>query len=67
VRYENAPSTSDRTVVYVSNKENYRNSLAIVTEILSGSFDLVEGRPAFMTTGDIVVVLGKDITQMYSF
>lgn len=67
VRYENAPSTADRTVVYVSNKESYKNSLEIVTEILSGSFDLVEGRPAFMTTGDIVVVLGKDIQQMYSF
>ena len=67
VRYENAPSTADRTVVYVSNKDNYKNSLEIVTEILSGSFDLVEGRPAFMTTGDIVVVLGKDIQQMYSF
>lgn len=67
VRYENAPSTSDRTVVYVSDKENYKNSLEIVTEILSGSFDLIEGRPAFMTTGDIVVLLGKDIQQMYSF
>ena len=67
VRYENAPSTADRTVVYVSDKENYKNSLEIVTEILSGSFDLVEGRPAFMTTGEIVVVLGKDIQQMYSF
>ena len=67
VRYENAPSTADRTVVYVSNKEGYKNSLEIVTEILSGSFDLVEGRPAFMTTGDIIVVLGKDIQQMYSF
>lgn len=67
VRYENAPSTTDRTVVYVSDKDNYKNSLEIVTEILSGSFDLIEGRPAFMTTGDIVVVLGKDIQQMYSF
>lgn len=67
VRYENAPGTIDRTVVYVSDKDSYKNSLEIVTEILSGSFDLVEGRPAFMTTGDIVVVLGKDIQQMYSF
>lgn len=67
VRYENAPSTTDRTVVYVSDKESYKNSLEIVTEILSGSFDLIEGRPAFMTTGDIVVLLGKDIQQMYSF
>ncbi len=67
VRYENAPSTTDRTVVYVSDKDDYKSSLEIVTEILSGSFNLIEGRPAFMTTGDIVVVLGKDIQQMYSF
>lgn len=67
VRYENAPATVDRTVVYVPNKANFLNSLKVVSGILSGSYDLVEGRPAFMTTGDIVVVLGKDIKQMYSF
>ena len=67
VRYENAPKTIDRTVVYVSNEESFKNSLKIVSEVLSGSYDLVAGRPEFMTTGDIVVVLGQDIKQMYSF
>lgn len=67
VRYENAPATVDRTVVYVPNKASFENSLKIVSGILSGSYDLVEARPSFMTTGDIVVVLGKDIKQMYSF
>lgn len=67
VRYENAPKTIDRTVLYISNEANFPSSLKIVSEILSGSYDLVVGRPEFMTTGDIVVVLGQDIKQMYSF
>lgn len=67
VRYENAPKTIDRTVVYISNQENFKSSIKVVSEILSGSYDLIEGRPEFMTTGDIVVVLGQDIRQMYSF
>jgi hypothetical protein len=67
VRYENAPKTIDRTVLYISNEANFDNSLKVVSEILSGSYDLVVGRPEFMTTGDIVVVLGQDIKQMYSF
>lgn len=67
VRYENAPKTIDRTVLYISNEANFASSLKVVSEILSGSYDLVVGRPDFMTTGDIVVVLGQDIRQMYSF
>ncbi len=67
VRYENAPKTMDRTILYISNEQNFVNSLKVVSEILSGSYDLVVGRPEFMTTGDIVVVLGQDIKQMYSF
>jgi len=67
VRYENAPKTMERTVLYISNEESFSHSLKVVTEILSGSYDLVIGRPEFMTTGDIVVVLGQDIKQMYSF
>lgn len=67
VRYENAPKTIEKTVVYIPNKANFLNSLKIVTEVLSGSYDFVESRPDFMTTGDIVIVLGEDIKQMYSF
>lgn len=67
VRYENAPKTIERTILYITNEESFTSSLKIVSEILSGSYDLVVGRPEFMTTGDIVVVLGQDIKQMYSF
>ncbi|KKP92694.1 MAG: hypothetical protein UR96_C0007G0018 [candidate division WS6 bacterium GW2011_GWC1_36_11] len=67
VRYENAPTTIDRTVLYIADEVSFANSLKVVSEVLSGSYDLVKGRPDFMTTGDIVVVLGQDIKQMYSF
>jgi hypothetical protein len=67
IRYENAPSTIDKTVVYVTNKDSFSNSLKVVSEILSGNYTLVEGRPSFVTTGDIVVVLGQDVKDMYNF
>lgn len=67
VRYENAPNVIDKTIVYVSNKTSFQNSLKIVSEILGDNYTLTEGRPDFMTTGDIVVVLGQDIQNMYNF
>lgn len=67
VRYENAPSDIERTVVYVPDMGSYNDSYGVVAELLLDRFDLVEGRPSFMTTGDIVIVLGKDISSMYSF
>ena len=47
--------------------KDYKNSLNLVSEMLSGRFEVIEGRPSFMTTGDIVIILGKDIKFMYSF
>lgn len=67
VRYENAPSTIDKTIVYISKPEDFKKSFKIVSEILSDNFELMEGRPDFMTTGDIVIILGEDIKRMYSF
>ena len=67
VRYENAPKITESTLVYIVDEEGYENSLKIVDEVLSGTYELIEGRPNFMTTGDIVVVLGEDIKLMYSF
>lgn len=67
VRYGNAPSAVEKTVIYVPNMKDYKNSLNLVSEILSGRFEVIEGRPSFMTTGDIVIILGRDIKFMYSF
>ena len=67
VRYENAPNTIDKTIMYISKPEDFKKSFKIVSEIFSDNFELVEGRPDFMTTGDIVIILGEDIKRMYSF
>lgn len=67
VRYDNAPSVQDRTQIFVSNPEDFPNSLETILELFPGSQEIVEGRPSFMTTGDIVIILGKDIPTAYSF
>jgi len=67
VRYENAPKTIDKTILYISKPDDFKKSFKIVSEIFSDNFELVEGRPDFMTTGDIVIILGEDIKRMYSF
>jgi len=67
VRYDNAPSKQQNTQFYVPNPEEFDNSLEIILELFPGSQEIVEGRPAFMTTGDIVIVLGEDIPTAYSF
>jgi len=64
---ENAPNNVDNTIFYVPNKEEYNDSLSTIMEIFPGQYEIIEGRPSFMTTGDIVIILGKDISRMYSF
>lgn len=67
VRYDNAPDNISESVFYVPNPDEYVNSLEVISELFPGAFDLFKGRPTFMTTGDIVIILGEDISRMYSF
>ncbi len=67
VRYGNSPKNIEKTLVYVPKKESFQESYTVIEEILSGMFEFVEGRPEFMTTGDIVIILGEDIKLMYRF
>ncbi|MDD4382299.1 MAG: LytR C-terminal domain-containing protein [Candidatus Dojkabacteria bacterium] len=67
VRYENAPDVQDKTLLYISNKEDFPKSLSVVSSILSDYYVLLEGRPSFMTTGDIVIIIGEDLKLMYGF
>ncbi len=67
VRFDNAPSKESSTKFYVPNQAEFKNSLAIIRELLPGQYELINGRPSFMTTGDIVIILGEDISSMYSF
>lgn len=63
VRTGNAPDNYPKTQIYVSNKENYKNSLELLEKIFIGDIEIIEGRPNFMTTGDIIIILGEDIKR----
>lgn len=67
VRYDNAPEEQDKTQFYVPNPEDFKSSLDIIFELFPGTYSVIEGRPSFMTTGDVVIILGKDIPTVYSF
>ena len=67
VRYDNAPALEEKTKFYISKPENFKNSLNVILELFPGTYEIIEGRPSFMTTGDIVIILGKDIPTVYSF
>jgi hypothetical protein len=67
VRFGNAPDNIEKTQVYVSDMDEFENSFNVVSEILLGKFEIVEERPSFMTTGDIVILLGEDISQIEIF
>ncbi len=67
VRYENAPDMYTKTTLFIPDIESFKNAYDIVSDVIPVEFDIVEGRPDFMTTGDIVVILGENIEKMYSF
>jgi len=63
VRYDNAPNVLQRTQIYVPLPERFDHSLDLVKSIIPlENIDIIEDRPDFMTTGDIVVVLGEDLS-----
>ena len=67
VRYGNAPDLLEKTKVYLTDSEKFSKAFDVVKDILPVEFEVVEGRPEFMTTGDIVIILGGDIKRMYIF
>ena len=67
VRFGNSPDTLEKTKIYVSDEKEFSNSLEIVQEVLFERFERLEERPSFMTTGDIVIILGEDISQLEIF
>ncbi len=67
VRFDNAPNNQEKTEFHVPNQDDFKVSLAVVGELFPGVYEIVETRPTFMTTGDIVIILGEDISNIYSF
>lgn len=67
VRFGNTPEPIERTQIYISDESEFDDSLKVVAEVLFDRYEILEERPSFMTTGDIVVLLGADILQMEMF
>lgn len=63
LRYDNSPNLYDSTVIYVPELTGYEASLRLVRDVMGQDVELRYERPIFITTGDIVVVLGKDISK----
>lgn len=60
-RYENAPEISEKTKIYVTRPDDFAASLDLVKKVLVVEVEEINTRPAFITTGDIVILLGKDM------
>ncbi len=67
VRYENAPDSEQITKIYIPKSDKYPNSLALVKKLLVVEGDIIEDRPSFITTGDIVIILGEDIEKEVNY
>ena len=63
VRYENSPITYYKTQIYIPEQSKYKDSLALVKKVLVVPPTIINNRPDFMTTGDIIIVLGQDMEQ----
>jgi len=63
VRFGNAPEELEKTRVYIMRPEDFPSSLEVVRSILGDDVEIIQERPSFMTTGDIIIVLGHDISE----
>ncbi len=59
IRYETEAEKYEKTKIYVTNRERFPEALSIVNSVVDNA-EIVEGRPGFLTTGDIIVVLGQE-------
>lgn len=63
LRFDNSPNIYPESILYVPEPESYRNSLDLIRDVVGGNVKVVYDRPKFITTGDIVLVLGQDLAK----
>jgi hypothetical protein len=65
IRYENSPSVFEQTTIFLPQGEDKYddsvNQILLSIGLSEKDVKFVAGRPDWMTTGDIVLVIGKDI------
>jgi len=60
IRYDNAPDIYERTTVYITN-DKFPITKDVIIDTVGSDVEIINANPSFITTGDFVVVLGKDI------
>jgi hypothetical protein len=65
LRYDNAPNLYEKTQIYIPEPDGYQNSLLLIRDIVGSKVEVKYERPPFVTTGDIVLILGKDIADSF--
>lgn len=60
VRFDNAPGEYEKTTVYISDEQKYEKSFDSTKNLVCRDCIIIKGRPEFITTGDIIIILGKD-------
>ncbi|MBN1618557.1 LytR C-terminal domain-containing protein [Candidatus Dojkabacteria bacterium] len=60
IRIDNAGDDIGKTVIYTTDKEKFYYSIEKIKSLWEHDIVVIEGRPDFITTGDIIVVLGSD-------
>ncbi len=63
IRVQNAPGEWEKTTVYITDIEEFPYTLEKVTGLWGEDVKVIEERPDFITTGDIIIVLGLDFSQ----
>ncbi len=61
IRVGNASNEYTETEIFISDKQRFDDSLAVVEDLFVRDVNISANRPNFITTGDIVVVLGEDL------
>ncbi len=61
IRVGNAPNEYVETEIFVSDEMKFDNSLDIIKDLFIQDIKISNNRPKFLTTGDIVVILGEDL------
>ena len=63
LRFDNAPNIYEKSVIYVPEANAYTNSLSLIRDVVGENVEVRYERPTFITTGDIIILLGTDIAM----
>ena len=63
LRFDNAPNIYEKTVIYIPDLDDYKNSLSLIRDVVGEDVEVKYERPIFITTGDIIILLGTDIAM----